>query len=177
VGNSNPPTTKFSAHLDLGVPRPAILEAVMRLQFQPMPLLKRAAPFNHADWLFELKYDGFRALAIIEHGRVLNGFRKQPTTGFWISRENGQESAYNFERVVSESFCSLANRGNFMDRTVRQHVEWLEERQQALNNVLMATDTRDKANAIETEIRAVKLALEHYRAALDVEKSISAHTA
>jgi len=64
-----------------------------------------------------------------------------------------------------------------MDRTVRQHVEWLEERLQALNNVLMATDTRDKANAIETEIRAVKLALEHYRAALDVEKSISAHTA
>ena len=64
-----------------------------------------------------------------------------------------------------------------MDRTVRQHVEWLEERQQALNNVLMTTDTRDKANAIETEIRAVKLALEHYRAALDVEKSISAHTA
>ncbi|PYX10333.1 MAG: hypothetical protein DMG88_03080 [Acidobacteria bacterium] len=64
-----------------------------------------------------------------------------------------------------------------MDRTVRQHVEWLEERLQALNNVLMATDTRDKANAIETEIRAVKLALEHYRAALDVEKSISAHSA
>jgi len=63
-----------------------------------------------------------------------------------------------------------------MDRTVRQHVEWLEERLQALNNVLMATDTRDKANAIETEIRAVKLALEHYRE-LDVEKSISAHTA
>ena len=64
-----------------------------------------------------------------------------------------------------------------MDRTVRQHVEWLEERQQALNNVLMATDTRDKANAIETEIRAVKLALEHYRAALDVEKSVSARPA
>ena len=62
-----------------------------------------------------------------------------------------------------------------MDRTVRQHVEWLEERQQALNNTLMATDTRDKANAIESEIRAVRLALEHYRAALDVEKSISAH--
>jgi hypothetical protein len=62
-----------------------------------------------------------------------------------------------------------------MDRTVRQHVEWLEERQQALNNTLMATDTRDKANAIESEIRVVRLALEHYRAALDVEKSISAH--
>ena len=64
-----------------------------------------------------------------------------------------------------------------MDRTVRQHIERLEERQQVLNTALMATNTRDQANSIETEIRAVKLALEHYRAALDVEKSISAHTA
>ncbi|PYX22479.1 MAG: hypothetical protein DMG87_07685 [Acidobacteria bacterium] len=62
-----------------------------------------------------------------------------------------------------------------MDHTVRQHVEWLEERQQVLNTALMATNTRDQANSIETEIRAVRLALEHYRAALDVEKSISAH--
>ena len=37
---------------------------------QPMPLLKRAAPFDGLDWLFELKYDGFRALVIIEHGRA-----------------------------------------------------------------------------------------------------------
>ena len=66
-----------------------------------------------------------------------------------------------------------------MYRTVRQHVEWLEERQQALNNTLMTADTRDKANAIESEIRAVavRLALEHYRAALDVEKSVSAREA
>ena len=64
-----------------------------------------------------------------------------------------------------------------MDRTVRQHVEWLEERQQALNNTLMTTDTRDKANAVESEIRAVRLTLEHYRAALDVEKSVSARPA
>ncbi len=62
-----------------------------------------------------------------------------------------------------------------MDHTVRQHVEWLEERQQVLNTALMATNTRDQANSIETEIRAVSLALEHYRAALDVEKTISAH--
>jgi len=42
----------------------------MQLLFQPMPLLKRAAPFDHADWIFELKYDGFRALAVIERGRA-----------------------------------------------------------------------------------------------------------
>src|SRR5262250_792343 len=42
----------------------------MSLQFQPMPLLKRRLPFDDPDWLFELKYDGFRALAVIEHGRA-----------------------------------------------------------------------------------------------------------
>jgi hypothetical protein len=35
-----------------------------------MPLLKRPSPFDDPDWLFELKYDGFRALAVIEHGRA-----------------------------------------------------------------------------------------------------------
>src|SRR5437660_12395540 len=32
--------------------------------------LKRAAPFDDPDWIYELKMDGFRALAIIEHGRA-----------------------------------------------------------------------------------------------------------
>jgi bifunctional non-homologous end joining protein LigD len=30
--------------------------------FQPMPLSRRAEPFNHPDWLFEIKWDGFRGL-------------------------------------------------------------------------------------------------------------------
>jgi ATP-dependent DNA ligase len=37
-------------------------------QFQPMLLGRRAEAFTHPDWLFELKYDGFRALAYIEDG-------------------------------------------------------------------------------------------------------------
>jgi bifunctional non-homologous end joining protein LigD len=32
----------------------------------PMPLLRTAEAFNHPDWVFELKHDGFRALAQIE---------------------------------------------------------------------------------------------------------------
>jgi ATP-dependent DNA ligase len=32
-----------------------------------MPLQKRPLPFDHPDWIFELKLDGFRALAVIEH--------------------------------------------------------------------------------------------------------------
>ena len=49
---------------------PAILIVTVPTQFQPMPLLKRAAPLDDPEWIFELKYDGFRALAIIEHGRA-----------------------------------------------------------------------------------------------------------
>ena len=30
-----------------------------------MPLARLPAPFDHPDWLFELKYDGFRALAYV----------------------------------------------------------------------------------------------------------------
>jgi bifunctional non-homologous end joining protein LigD len=30
---------------------------------QPLALTRRPEPFSHADWLFEVKYDGFRALA------------------------------------------------------------------------------------------------------------------
>ena len=62
-----------------------------------------------------------------------------------------------------------------MDRTVRQHIEWLKARLQTLTNTLLATDRRENANAIETEIRAVDLALRHYRAALEIEERISGH--
>src|SRR6188474_3162079 len=33
-----------------------------------MPLGQRHEPFDHRDWFFELKYDGFRALAYIDGG-------------------------------------------------------------------------------------------------------------
>jgi bifunctional non-homologous end joining protein LigD len=39
-----------------------------------MPLLRAPEPFDHPDWFFELKHDGFRALAIVEghHCRLLS---------------------------------------------------------------------------------------------------------
>ena len=33
-----------------------------------MPLGRRPEPFDHPDWFFELKYDGFRALAYVDGG-------------------------------------------------------------------------------------------------------------
>jgi len=60
-----------------------------------------------------------------------------------------------------------------MDRTVRQHIEWLEARLHTLTDTLMASDKRESANAIETEIRAVDLALGHYRAAVKIDQHVS----
>jgi len=36
----------------------------------PLPLDRRRDPFDHRDWLFELKLDGFRALAYVERGQA-----------------------------------------------------------------------------------------------------------
>ena len=37
--------------------------------FIPQPLRSKTLPFDHSDYVFELKYDGFRALAYLENGR------------------------------------------------------------------------------------------------------------
>jgi ATP-dependent DNA ligase len=39
------------------------------MQFTPMPLNRSSEPFSSPDWIYELKYDGFRALAEIEYGQ------------------------------------------------------------------------------------------------------------
>src|ERR1700733_8180649 len=40
------------------------------MAFQPMPLSRKPVPFDHPEWIFELKYDGFRSLAVIQNGRT-----------------------------------------------------------------------------------------------------------
>src|ERR1700730_9738880 len=41
----------------------------MQLRHQPMTLTRRAQPFSHPEWLFEIKHDGFRALAYVQAGQ------------------------------------------------------------------------------------------------------------
>jgi len=36
---------------------------------QPLAVTSRREVFDHPDWLFEIKWDGFRAVAYVEHGR------------------------------------------------------------------------------------------------------------
>jgi bifunctional non-homologous end joining protein LigD len=44
---------------------------------QPINPAKIASPFNHQDWVFELKHDGFRAVAYVENGTCRLISRKQ----------------------------------------------------------------------------------------------------
>lgn len=46
----------------------AILRSVLLPPFQPMLLGRKAEPFDHPEFIFEPKYDGFRSLAIIRDG-------------------------------------------------------------------------------------------------------------
>jgi hypothetical protein len=84
----------------------------MSLHFQPMPLLKRAAPFDDDDWLFELKYDGFRALAIVEHGRAqLLSRNGHPFASFSELAESISDCLPSTRAVIDGEICSLDKRG------------------------------------------------------------------
>src|SRR5262252_6542379 len=49
---------------------PAIdILTVVQPRFQPLTVTRRPQAFNNPDWIIELKHDGFRTLAYVEHGR------------------------------------------------------------------------------------------------------------
>lgn len=60
-----------------------------------------------------------------------------------------------------------------MDLTVRQHIGNLEERLRNLNLEFMDETDTTRRNLLESEIRAVELALSHFRTALELEKTLS----
>ena len=84
----------------------------MPLHFQPMPLLKRALPFDDPDWIYELKMDGFRSLAIVEHGRAqLLSRNGHPFASFSALAESISDSLPNVRAVIDGEICSLDRRG------------------------------------------------------------------
>jgi ATP-dependent DNA ligase len=44
--------------------------AAMPRNVKPMLASSVAKPFDHPDWIFEIKWDGYRAIAEIENGTV-----------------------------------------------------------------------------------------------------------
>src|SRR5437762_14080980 len=91
---------------------PAILSEVMSLQFQPMPLQRRSLPFYDPEWIYELQMDGFRALAVIEHGRAqLLSRNGHLFASFSALAESISDSLPNVRAVIDEEICSLDRRG------------------------------------------------------------------
>jgi hypothetical protein len=60
-----------------------------------------------------------------------------------------------------------------MDLSVKEHLRRLEERLQVLNRQIMENRGRDERNQLEAEIRAANLAIAHYRAAVELERSLN----
>jgi bifunctional non-homologous end joining protein LigD len=77
-----------------------------------MPLLKRPLPFDDPEWIFELKYDGFRALAVIEHGRAqLLSRNGHPFASFADLGKQIAAALPNARAIIDGEICSLDRRG------------------------------------------------------------------
>ena len=77
-----------------------------------MPLQRRSLPFDDPDWIYELKMDGFRALAVIEHGRArLISRNGHPFASFSALAESISDSLPNATAVIDGEICSLDKRG------------------------------------------------------------------
>src|SRR5437868_6577145 len=84
----------------------------MPIPLQPMPLRRRSLPFDDPDWIYELKMDGFRALAIVEHGRAqLLSRNGHPFASFSALAESISDSLPNVRAVIDGEICSLDKRG------------------------------------------------------------------
>jgi hypothetical protein len=59
-----------------------------------------------------------------------------------------------------------------MNRTLQEHLDSLRTRLDALDIDFMAAADRPEANTIEAGIRTVRMAIAHYGAAIELEKSL-----
>jgi bifunctional non-homologous end joining protein LigD len=91
------------------------------MAFQPMPLLRRPAPFDYAEWIFELKYDGFRSLVVIQNGRAeLISHNGNSFQSFEALRKQ-LKSPYQGKTVLAGEIVCLDKRGKPQFRDLLFH--------------------------------------------------------
>ena len=95
-----------------------------------MALFRRPDAFDHSDWIFEIKHDGFRGLAYVEEGRSRllsrrgNPYRSFGELSAWIGRHLQVENAV----IDGEIACLDAEgRSRFSD-LVTDLVAYLQKR-------------------------------------------------
>src|SRR5262245_18621410 len=93
------------------------------MQHWPMPLVRLPEPFDHPDWLFELKHDGFRALAYVDghHCRLVSR-RGHTFTKFTLLETEISHSVRTMHAVLDGEICCLDadGRSNFYNLLFRR---------------------------------------------------------
>jgi bifunctional non-homologous end joining protein LigD len=82
-----------------------------------MPLARLHAPFDHAGWIYELKYDGFRALAYLSGGRCELMSRKGNVYKSFSTLCDGIADVLNCEAILDGEIVHLdaAGKPQFYD--------------------------------------------------------------
>jgi bifunctional non-homologous end joining protein LigD len=91
----------------------------------PMPLIRVAEAFDHPDWIFELKHDGFRALAHVEGHRCTLVSRRGHVFSKWaVLCTEISHSIRATEAILDGEIVCLApdGRSKFYDLMFRR--EW-----------------------------------------------------
>jgi bifunctional non-homologous end joining protein LigD len=91
------------------------------MAFQPMPLLRRPLPFDHPEWIFELKYDGFRSLAVIHNGRTELISRNGSSFNSFETLRKQLKSPYQGKTVLDGEIVSLDKHGKPQFRDLLFH--------------------------------------------------------
>jgi bifunctional non-homologous end joining protein LigD len=94
----------------------------------PMPLASVSSPFDDPDWFYELKYDGFRALAYIDRKRSQLVSRRGHVYRSWVALANELSRAVRCHAAVLDGeICCLDPDGrpqfyNLLFRRGRPHL-------------------------------------------------------
>ncbi len=75
----------------------------------PMRLDQQAKPFDHPEWLFEVKFDGFRSLAYIDAGKCELVSRKDATYSRF--RELRERMALEHDAILDGEIVCLDDQG------------------------------------------------------------------
>jgi ATP-dependent DNA ligase len=94
------------------------------MPYRPMPLVRIPEHLDHPDWLFELKHDGFRALAVVEGHCCRLVSRRGHTVTWTLSCEEIAHSVRANACVLDGELVCLDSDGRSHFYTLMFRCDW-----------------------------------------------------
>jgi bifunctional non-homologous end joining protein LigD len=95
------------------------------MRFRPMPLVRIPEAFNHPDWTFEVKHDGFRALAFVRgHLCVLQSRNGSTFTRWPMLCEEIAHAIRATDAVIDGEIVCMGPDGRSHFRKLLYRAEW-----------------------------------------------------